>query len=134
VSAHRCGEIAASGLGRETIAARTRDGDPRRRVGSAVKLFYGWIIVGAGIVVTCIGLGAMFSLSVFLQPMAEDVMEWTRLFPDHLAHAARADLCRRLGRTAEDRASYERALVLTKQEPEARFLERRLAELSDQTA
>jgi RNA polymerase sigma-70 factor, ECF subfamily len=52
----------------------------------------------------------------------------------HLAHAARADLCRRLGRTAEASASYERALGLTKQEPERRFLERRLAELSDKTA
>jgi RNA polymerase sigma-70 factor (ECF subfamily) len=50
-----------------------------------------------------------------------------------LAHAARADLCRRLGRTAEARASYQRALVLTRQEPERRFLERRLAELSDET-
>ncbi len=49
----------------------------------------------------------------------------------HLAHAARADLCRRLGRTAEARASYERALSLTQQEPERRFLERRLAELAD---
>jgi RNA polymerase sigma-70 factor, ECF subfamily len=47
----------------------------------------------------------------------------------HLAHAARADLCRRLGRTAETRASYERALTLVRQEPERRFLERRLAEL-----
>jgi RNA polymerase sigma-70 factor (ECF subfamily) len=47
----------------------------------------------------------------------------------HLAHAARADLCRRLGRTAEARASYERALELARQEPERRFLERRLAEL-----
>ena len=47
----------------------------------------------------------------------------------HLAHAARADLCRRLGRTADARASYERALSLTQQEPERRFLERRLAEL-----
>jgi RNA polymerase sigma-70 factor (ECF subfamily) len=49
----------------------------------------------------------------------------------HLAHAARADLCRRLGRTAEARASYQRALSLTQQEPERRFLERRLAELAD---
>ncbi len=49
----------------------------------------------------------------------------------HLAHAARADLCRRLGRTAEARASYEQALALTQQEPEQRFLERRLAELPD---
>jgi RNA polymerase sigma-70 factor (ECF subfamily) len=50
--------------------------------------------------------------------------------PDyHFAHAARADLCRRLGRTAEARSSYDRALSLTQQEPERRFLERRLAEL-----
>jgi RNA polymerase sigma-70 factor (ECF subfamily) len=49
----------------------------------------------------------------------------------HLAHAARADLCRRLGRTAEARASYERALALTQQEPERRFLDRRLANLPD---
>jgi RNA polymerase sigma-70 factor (ECF subfamily) len=48
-----------------------------------------------------------------------------------LTHAARADLCRRLGRTAEARTSYQRALALTHQEPERRFLERRLAELSD---
>ena len=48
----------------------------------------------------------------------------------HLAHAARADLFRRMGQTAEARASYERALSLTQQEPERRFLERRLAELS----
>ena len=46
------------------------------------------------------------------------------------AHAARADLCRRLGRTTDARASYERALTLTRQEPERRFIERRLAELS----
>ena len=50
--------------------------------------------------------------------------------PDyHLAHSARADFCRRLGRMAEARTSYERALALTRQEPERRFLERRLAEL-----
>jgi RNA polymerase sigma-70 factor (ECF subfamily) len=49
----------------------------------------------------------------------------------HLAHAARADLCRRLGRTADARASYERALSLTQQEPERRFLKRRLSELPD---
>lgn len=47
----------------------------------------------------------------------------------HLAHAARADLCRRLGQSDEARASYERALSLTRQAPEQRFLERRLAEL-----
>jgi RNA polymerase sigma-70 factor (ECF subfamily) len=47
----------------------------------------------------------------------------------HFAHSARADLLRRLGRTVEARVSYERALALTRQEPERRFLERRLAGL-----
>ncbi|HTH64106.1 MAG TPA: RNA polymerase sigma factor [Gemmatimonadales bacterium] len=47
----------------------------------------------------------------------------------HLAHSARADLCRRLGRTADARAAYQRALSLTRQEPERRFLERRLSEI-----
>jgi RNA polymerase sigma-70 factor (ECF subfamily) len=47
----------------------------------------------------------------------------------HLAHSARADLCRRLGRVADARAAYERALELVRQEPERRFLERRLREL-----
>jgi RNA polymerase sigma-70 factor, ECF subfamily len=47
-----------------------------------------------------------------------------------LAHAARAELCRRSGRTADARASFERALQLTRQEPERRLLERRLTELS----
>lgn len=47
-----------------------------------------------------------------------------------LAHAARADFCRRLGRLEEARVAYERALVLTRQAPERRFLERRLAEVS----
>jgi len=42
-----------------------------------MKVFYGWIIVGLGIVVTCIGVGAMLMLSVFLQPMS-DAMGWSR--------------------------------------------------------
>jgi RNA polymerase sigma-70 factor (ECF subfamily) len=48
----------------------------------------------------------------------------------HLAHSARADLLRRLGRLAEARASYERALGLARQAPERRFLERRIREVS----
>lgn len=48
----------------------------------------------------------------------------------HLVHSARADLCRRLGDKDEARASYERALALAKLEPERRFLEKRLAELT----
>jgi RNA polymerase sigma-70 factor (ECF subfamily) len=47
------------------------------------------------------------------------------------AHAVRAELCRRLGRTADARVSYERALGLTRQEPERRFYARRLGELPD---
>ncbi len=47
----------------------------------------------------------------------------------HLAHSARAEMCRRLGRADEARASYQRALALTHQEPERRFLERRLSGL-----
>jgi RNA polymerase sigma-70 factor (ECF subfamily) len=46
----------------------------------------------------------------------------------HLAHAAHADLCRRLGKTVEARVSYQRAIALARQGPERRFLERRLAE------
>lgn len=48
----------------------------------------------------------------------------------HRAHAVRADLNRRLGRIDEAAASYRRALRLARQEPERRFLEKRLAELS----
>jgi RNA polymerase sigma-70 factor (ECF subfamily) len=55
------------------------------------------------------------------------------LLPDlpdyHLAHAARADLCRRLGRKDEARKSYQKALDLARQEPDRRFLEKRLREL-----
>jgi RNA polymerase sigma-70 factor, ECF subfamily len=47
----------------------------------------------------------------------------------HLAHSARADMYRRLGRTAEARSSYEKALALTQQEPERKFLEERIRQL-----
>ena len=49
----------------------------------------------------------------------------------HLAHSARADLCLRLGKTAEARASYGRALALARQESERRFLQRRMSELKE---
>jgi RNA polymerase sigma-70 factor (ECF subfamily) len=61
--------------------------------------------------------------------LVDELLESGELANYHLAHAARADLCRRLGKSSEARASYERALVLTKQGPERRFLEKRLAEL-----
>src|SRR5713101_4109606 len=44
---------------------------------SAMKLFYGWIIVGAGIVITCLGFGTMMSLGIFLQPMSA-ATGWSR--------------------------------------------------------
>jgi len=58
-----------------------------------------------------------------------DILARGELSEYHLAHAARADLCRRLGRSDDARASYARALELARQAPERRFLERRLAEL-----
>jgi RNA polymerase sigma-70 factor (ECF subfamily) len=61
--------------------------------------------------------------------LIDAILERGDLSDYHLAHAARADLCRRLGRTGQARASYQRAIALTRQEPERRFLERRLAEL-----
>jgi RNA polymerase sigma-70 factor, ECF subfamily len=61
--------------------------------------------------------------------LIDDLLERGELAHYHLAHAARADLCRRLGRIPEARASYETALALTRQEPERRFFARRLEEL-----
>jgi RNA polymerase sigma-70 factor (ECF subfamily) len=61
--------------------------------------------------------------------LIDDLLARGQLADYHLAHAARADMCRRLGRTADARSAYERALSLTQQAPERRFLERRLADL-----
>jgi RNA polymerase sigma-70 factor (ECF subfamily) len=63
--------------------------------------------------------------------LIDEILARGELTDYRLAHAARADMCRRLGRRAEARAAYERALGLTRQEPERRFLQRRLAELQD---
>ncbi|MBX9905083.1 MAG: RNA polymerase sigma factor [Burkholderiales bacterium] len=64
--------------------------------------------------------------------LLETILAGGELADYRLAHAAHADLCRRLGKTAQARASYRRALALTQQAPERRFLERRLAELAKQ--
>jgi RNA polymerase sigma-70 factor, ECF subfamily len=61
--------------------------------------------------------------------LIDAILERGDLREYHLAHSARADLCRRLGRTAEARTSYQRALALARQEPERRFLARRLEDL-----
>jgi RNA polymerase sigma-70 factor (ECF subfamily) len=57
------------------------------------------------------------------------VLEHGELANYYLAHSARADMCRRLGRAAEARASYEKALALTQQEPERQFLQERIRQL-----
>jgi RNA polymerase sigma-70 factor, ECF subfamily len=63
--------------------------------------------------------------------LVDAILERGDLADYHLAHSTRADLCRRLGRAADARTSYERALSLTRLEPERRFLEGRLRELPD---
>ena len=61
--------------------------------------------------------------------LVEAILDRGELADYHLAHSARADLCRRLGRTDDAREAYRLALALARLEPERRFLERRLAEL-----
>jgi RNA polymerase sigma-70 factor (ECF subfamily) len=63
--------------------------------------------------------------------LIEDLLNRGELTDYHLAHSARAELCRRLGRTVEARQAYQRALALARQEPERRFLERRLNALGE---
>ena len=63
--------------------------------------------------------------------LIDEILARGELADYSLAHSARAELCRRLGKTGDARASYERAIALTRQEPQRRFLERRLAELGD---
>ncbi len=57
------------------------------------------------------------------------LLEHGELANYYLAHSARAELYRRLGRTAEARSSYEKALALTQQEPEQQFLQERIRRL-----
>jgi RNA polymerase sigma-70 factor (ECF subfamily) len=61
--------------------------------------------------------------------LVEAILNRGELGDYHLAHSARAELCRRLGRQDDARQSYERALALTRQEPERRFLRKRLSKL-----
>jgi RNA polymerase sigma-70 factor (ECF subfamily) len=62
--------------------------------------------------------------------LVEGILQRGELLDYHLAHSARAEFCRQLGRVEEARAAYRRALELTRQEPERRFIERRLSELN----
>ena len=59
----------------------------------------------------------------------DSILERGDLVNYHLTHAARAELCRRAGRTKEAKAAFEHAISLVRQEPERRFLQRRLAEI-----
>jgi RNA polymerase sigma-70 factor (ECF subfamily) len=61
--------------------------------------------------------------------LIDALLEQGELANYYLAHSARADLYRRLGRTAEARSSYEKALALTQQEPERQFLQERIRQL-----
>jgi RNA polymerase sigma-70 factor (ECF subfamily) len=61
--------------------------------------------------------------------LIDAVLEHGELANYYLAHSARADMYRRLGRTAEARTSYEKALALTQQEPERHFLQERIRQL-----
>jgi RNA polymerase sigma-70 factor, ECF subfamily len=61
--------------------------------------------------------------------LIDSILERGELADYHLAHSARAELCRRLGRTADARISYQRAIDLTRQETERRFLSARLSDL-----
>ena len=61
--------------------------------------------------------------------LIDAVLDHGELANYYLAHSARADMCRRLGKTAEARSSYEKALLLTQQEPERKFLQERLRQL-----
>lgn len=63
--------------------------------------------------------------------LVDDLLSKGDLAGYHLAHAARADLCRRLGRKSEAREAYLRAMALTQLEPERQFLQRRVAELDE---
>ncbi len=62
--------------------------------------------------------------------LVDELLDGGQLADYHLAHAARADLCRRLGRLDDARVAYQRALELAKQQPERQFLQRRLQELN----
>ena len=62
--------------------------------------------------------------------LIDAVLAHGQLASYYLAHSARADMCRRLGRTGEARSSYEKALALTQQEPERKFLQERLRQLN----
>ncbi|CAI8743787.1 RNA polymerase sigma factor [Pseudomonas sp. IT-P176] len=62
--------------------------------------------------------------------LVDGILQRGELLDYHLAHSARAEFCRQLGRVAEARAAYQRALELTQQVPERRFIERRLVELA----
>lgn len=62
--------------------------------------------------------------------LIDGILDRGELKDYHLVYAAKADLCRRLGRNSAAKQSYEQALALAKQEPERRFLQKRLQEVS----
>ena len=79
-------------------------------------------------VAVAMGQGALAGLR-----LVEGILQRGELLDYHLAHSARGEFCRQLGRVVEAREAYQKALSLTQQTPEKRFLERRLAELKSST-
>jgi RNA polymerase sigma-70 factor (ECF subfamily) len=131
--------LAASEVGRYTlqaaIAARQAGAPTTAEIDWAeIVRFYDLLMQAAPSPVTEVNRAVAVAMR---QPpeagllLVEALLERGELHDYHLAHAARADLCRRLGRLDEARVSYERALALAAQEPERRFLERRLRELKN---
>ncbi len=78
--------------------------------------------------------GAQAGLTLIDQLLGDGHLDGLSLQNYHLAHAARADLCRQLGHIDDARAAYRRALELARQQPERQFLQRRLQELDDADA
>jgi RNA polymerase sigma-70 factor (ECF subfamily) len=98
---------------------------------NVVKIAIGVIVIQRSPVIE---LNRAVAIAMYQGPesglsLIDDLMVRGELENYHLAHASRGDLCRRLGRTAEARSSYERALALVQQEPERRFLQERLRRL-----
>ena len=131
------GAVVAAGSARTRFRRRSRRCMPRRRSAAATD----WAqIVGLYDVLSRVEPSPVVELNRAVAVAMRDgpqaglelidaILARGDLADYHLAHAARADLCRRLGRTADARASYQQALALARQEPERRFLEGRLAEL-----
>jgi len=113
------------GLQRARVLCKFNDGKERRRglPGPSARVQH--VTPGVQKLVTAMRDGPGVGLAFI-----DAVLTHGELANYYLAHSARADMCRRLGRIAEARSSYEKALALTQQEPERKFLQERLRQLN----